>query len=164
MKLAVHCYMVQYKGNKTSAFRDNMQCRHRTSGEDKTQEHLEKCEFRKIMSKNLNLENEREHMIWWREINKALRELYRKANLNDKGSGETTTKSKATRGGRSSRIGQEPQGNIIDSPDENEESCYNICEGSTQAVEATSALDMSVECRCSDHPWLSTIARIYFKT
>ena len=55
------------------------------------------------------------------------------------GSGENTTKSRATRGGKSSRIGQEPQGTGIDSRDENKETGNNICEGSTQ-----SALDMIV--------------------
>ena len=60
------------------------------------------------------------------------------------GSGENTTKSRATRGGKSSRIGQEPQGTGIDSRDENKETGNNICEGPTQAVEATSALDMIV--------------------
>ena len=46
----------------------------------------------------------REHMILWRKINKNLRELYRKANLNTEKRSEghsPTTKVKATRGGRS---------------------------------------------------------------
>ena len=118
-----------------------MQCRHYNSGEDETQE---KCEFTKVMRKNIKLENEREHMILRRKINKVLRELYRKSNLNDKGNAGNTTKSTAIRGGRSIRIEQEPHGTGNNSPDENEETCYNICEGFTQAVEATSNLDMSV--------------------
>ena len=78
------------------------------------------------------------------KINKNLSELYRKANLNTKGKGQSTTKSKATQGGRSRWIRQEPHGTIIYSPDDSEETCYTIREGSTQAIEASSALDMSV--------------------
>ena len=62
------------KGNTSSTFRNNMQCRHCISGEVETQEHVEKREFTKVMRKTLNLENEEE--------------LYRKANLNYKGNGE----------------------------------------------------------------------------
>ena len=67
------------KGKTSSIYKDKMQCRHCTSGEDETQEHLEKCEFTKAMRKNFELENEREHMILWRKINRALKELYKKA-------------------------------------------------------------------------------------
>ena len=136
------------KGNTSSSFRDNMQCRHCTSGEDETQEHLETCDFTSEMRRNLNLNKEREHMILWRKITKNLRELYKKANLNNKKTSDghsSTTKVKATQGGRSCRIGQEPQGTSTDSPDDSEETCYIIREGLTQATEAISALDMSVD-------------------
>ena len=46
------------QGNTTSNFRKNMQCRHCNSGEDETQEYLEKYEFTKVMRRTLNLENE----------------------------------------------------------------------------------------------------------
>ena len=81
-----------------------------------------------------------------RKINKNLRELYRKANLNAKKGSEgqsPTTDVRATHGGRSCRIGQEPPGTSTDSLNESEETCQIIREGSTQAIEATSALDIS---------------------
>ena len=65
-----------------------------------------------------------------------------------------TNKSRATRGGRSCRIGQEPEGTSTNSPDDNEATCYFIREGLTQATEATSALDRSVDAViiCDDPP------------
>ena len=87
-------------------------------------------------------------MILWRKITKNLRELYREANLNNKKTSDgqsPTTKVKATQRGRSCRIGQEPEGTSTNSPDDNEETCYLIREGLTQATEAISALDMSVD-------------------
>ena len=80
------------------------------------------------MRKNLNIAKESEHIILWWKIKKNLRELYRKANLNTKGNGQSPTNSKATQGGRSRRIGQEPHGTIINSPDadDSEENCYII--------------------------------------
>ena len=60
--------------------------------------------------------------------------MYRKANLHNKGNGQSPTISKATHGGRSSRIGQEPYGTSTDSPDESEDNCYIICEGLNQAI------------------------------
>ena len=68
------------KGNTSSTFRNNMQYRHCNSGEDETQEQLEKCKFIEAMRKKLDLENEREHMILWRKINRALTKLYKKQN------------------------------------------------------------------------------------
>ena len=40
------------KGNKSSMYKDDMACRLCTSGENKTQEHLEKCDFTKDFRKN----------------------------------------------------------------------------------------------------------------
>ena len=57
------CQIITYiKGNKSSMYRNNMACRLCTSGEDETQEHLERCNFTKDMRKNLDL-NIREHKI-----------------------------------------------------------------------------------------------------
>ena len=83
-------------------------------------------------------------MILWRKIKINLKELYRKANLNNKDNGQSPNNSKATQRGRSRRIGQKPFGTSINLPDDSEETCYIICEGSTQAIEAPSALDMLV--------------------
>ena len=70
------------KGITSSSFRDNLKCSHCNSGEDETQEHLETCEYTSELRRNLDLTKKREHIILWRKINKNLRELYRKANLN----------------------------------------------------------------------------------
>ena len=50
--------------------------------EDETQENLETCEYTREMRKNLDLNKEREHIILWKNIDKNLRELYKKVNLN----------------------------------------------------------------------------------
>ena len=89
-------------------------------------------------------------MILWRKINKILKELYRKVNLNDKL--ELPTNSKATRGGRSSRTGQEPEGTSTHPAGNSKETCDIPHEGLTQAVEAISTLDMSVGAVFSDYP------------
>ena len=65
--------MNNIKGNTTSAFRENMQCRHCTPGEDEKQEHVEKIEFTKVIIKSMNIAKEREYMILWTKINKNLR-------------------------------------------------------------------------------------------
>ena len=63
------------KGNTSSIYKDNC-----TKEEVETQDHLEKCQYTKAMRKNLDLENEREHMILQRKINRTLKELYKKLN------------------------------------------------------------------------------------
>ena len=50
------CKIIDHiKGNKSSMYKNNMQCRLCTTGENETQEHLEKCEFTTEMRKNLDL-------------------------------------------------------------------------------------------------------------
>ena len=61
------------KGNITSIYRENMQCRYCTTGVDETQEHLKECEFTRTMSKTLKVKKERELMILWRTITRALK-------------------------------------------------------------------------------------------
>ena len=104
--------------------------------------------------KGLNLNKEREHVILWRKLTRKLFNVYNdtttirakiKYGLNK------TDKNKATQGGRSSRIGQEPEGTSTNSPDENRETCYLVREG---LIQATSARDMSVNAviLCDDPP------------
>ena len=114
------------KGNKSSTFKDIMQCRHCSSGEDETQE---KCESTKGMSEKLNIAKERYYVILWRKIKRNIKEFYRKANLNTKDKGQSPTNSNATQGGRSHRIGQEPHGTSIKSQDDSQETGYTIFEG-----------------------------------
>ena len=89
----------------------------------------------KSNEENLNIAEEREHMILWRKVNKT--------SKNCTGKRIPKVKGKALQ--PKLRIGQEPQGTSNDSPDESEENCYIIREGSTQAIEATSTLDISVD-------------------
>ena len=50
------CQIIDHiKGNKSSVYRNNMACRLCTSGEDETQDHLERCNFTKEIRENLNL-------------------------------------------------------------------------------------------------------------
>ena len=46
------------KGNTSSIYRDNLQCRYCTTGE-----HLEEFEFTRTMRNNMDLKTEMEHMI-----------------------------------------------------------------------------------------------------
>ena len=102
-----------------------------------------------LTRQRLNLNNEREHMILWRKINRKLYEVY-----NDTTTIETqlkkdglnlTDNNKATRRGRSSGIGQDSERTSTNSPDENRETCNLVREVSNQATEAPSAQDMSVD-------------------
>ena len=86
----------------------------------------------------MDLENEREHMILWKIINRTLKELYEKAELNKKDStNNQQTDCKATRGGMSSRTGQEPEGTCTHPQGKSKETFHIAREGLTQAVEAT---------------------------
>ena len=68
------------KGNISSVYRDNMQCRYCTTGANETQEHMEEYEFTRKIRTSLNLKDECERMILWRKITRALKELYKKDN------------------------------------------------------------------------------------
>ena len=48
------------------------------------------------MRKNLDLNKEREHIILWKNIDKNLRELYKKVNLNTEKGQSPTLNTKAT--------------------------------------------------------------------
>ena len=53
----------QIKENKSSMYKDNMDCRLCTSGENETPKHLEKCEFTKDMRKNLDLKGRQDSIM-----------------------------------------------------------------------------------------------------
>ena len=63
--------IVHIKGNKSSVWRNNMACRLCTSGEDETQDHLERCNFTKEMRENLNLTLREDKIVWWRKITRS---------------------------------------------------------------------------------------------
>ena len=54
--------------------KDNMACRLCTSGENEKQFHLEKCEFRKDMRKNIDLEIRDDKIVLWSKITRALKD------------------------------------------------------------------------------------------
>ena len=50
------CKIIDHiKGNKSSVFKNNMACRLCKNRENETQEHLEKCNFKRDMRKNLDI-------------------------------------------------------------------------------------------------------------
>ena len=53
-----------------------MACRLCTSGEDETQDHLERCNFTKEMRENLNLTLRDDKIVLWRRITGALKDIY----------------------------------------------------------------------------------------
>ena len=64
------------KGNKSLKYKNNMACRLCTSGENETQEYLEKFEFTKDRRKNLDLEIRDDKIVLWRKITRALKDIY----------------------------------------------------------------------------------------
>ena len=53
-----------------------MACRLCTSGEDETQDHLERCNFTKEMRENLNLTLREDKILLWRRITRVLKDIY----------------------------------------------------------------------------------------
>ena len=76
--------MQNYRSHKREeVLKDSMACILCTSGENETQDHLEKCEFTRDMRKNLDLELRDDKIVLWRKITRALNEIYEhKTNVN----------------------------------------------------------------------------------
>ena len=68
---------IRVKGNRTSAFRDNMDCRHCDTKEEETQEHLEVCkgteDLRQDIDMNLNIEHDK--MVFWKKLTRRLSKI-----------------------------------------------------------------------------------------
>ena len=62
--------------SQSSMYRNNMACRLCTSGEDETQDHLERCNFTKEMRENLNLTLRDDKIVLCRRITRALKDIY----------------------------------------------------------------------------------------
>ena len=97
------CKTTKYiKGNTSSAYRDNMDCRYCTSGEEETQEHMETWKSTSEMQQRLNLNKECEHMennkpeaIWgvqWHNHNKNKNKRWIKPNRQQQGHPERKVK------------------------------------------------------------------------
>ena len=143
------------KGNRSSKWKHDMACRLCTSGENETQDHLERCSFTKEMRENLDLTIREDKRVLWRRITRTLKDIYvnnKDIVINDtqnilpnKGNIETGTVD------CESTPNLEGQGEAL--PASDRETCTRGCEGLvTQAVVATSARDMSVGKLIGDHP------------
>ena len=63
-------------------YKDNMVCRLFKSGENETQEHMEKCNFIKKMRENLEMGKEADKIVLWRKLTHALQKLYNNKDAN----------------------------------------------------------------------------------
>ena len=91
-------------------FKNIMQCRRCTAGADKTQEHLEICEYTTELRHNMDLNKEWDHMLLWWKMSKINKPTY-----SDQPS--AATRVKATRGGISFQLKQIPERNNLESLD-----------------------------------------------
>ena len=58
-------------------YKYNMACRYCKSEEDETQEHLTICSFTKEMKDSLDLTQEKDQLILWRKITRALKQVHK---------------------------------------------------------------------------------------
>ena len=102
-----------------------MTCRYCATGEEETQEHMEKCEFTSKLREGLNIEKERDLIIMWRKLNTKLYKVH-----NDVSSREENLRriglyipdvSREFGTIRMNRIGQNSEEVCTNSPDENRE-------------------------------------------
>ena len=56
------------KGNRSSQFRNDMTCRYCPSGENETQEHMIECEFTSDIRRGLDLNKEKDTIVFWRKL------------------------------------------------------------------------------------------------
>ena len=61
-----------------------MQCRLCTTGENETQEHIEKCKFTTEMRNNLDLGKGDDKIVLWRKITRALKKIYEPKSIVNK--------------------------------------------------------------------------------
>ena len=73
------------KGNRSSQWRNDMACRHCTSGENETQDHLERCSYFNTKREGLDLTIRMQKVIFWRRVTRTLKDLYvnNKDNVNN---------------------------------------------------------------------------------
>ena len=128
------------KGNRSSLWTGRMQCRHCTTGENETQQHIEECTFFNTYKGTLDLSKGGDKLIFWRKVISALK-LLKLANkeLFDHKSSAIDTVNDAPR----SEAGSNEQ--VHTSPVSDGETRTRDREGlRTSAGVATSARDMSV--------------------
>ena len=68
------CQIIEnIKGNRSSQWRNNMECKHCTTGDNETQDHLEKCTFFSKHRDGLDLTTRMHKLILWRSITQTLK-------------------------------------------------------------------------------------------
>ena len=122
------------KSNKSSIYKDNMQCRLCNSGKDETQDHLERCDFTREMRTNLNLGKLEDKVVLWRKITRAVQNLYiTNKNVNKESS--THSENYSTIIESETRLNPDKPSYVL--PVLSEETCPGGHEGNTtHAVEA----------------------------
>ena len=66
--------MDNIKGNRSSQWENRMHCRHCITGENETQEHLEKCTFFRKYRESLDLTIREHKLIFWRRVTRILKD------------------------------------------------------------------------------------------
>ena len=143
------------KGNRSSQWRNDMECRHCTSGEHETQDHLERCSFFKTKREGLDLTIRMHKLIFWRRVTQTLKDIH----VNNKDIVNNNTHIIIPQQGEIGkymgiRVSQpNPQGRGEAQPVSDRETCPRGSEGlETYAGVAISARDISVGEMINDHP------------
>ena len=63
------------KGNRSSQWRDDMECRHCTTGEHETKDNLETCIFFRNKRVGLDLTIRMHKLIFWRRVTQTLKDI-----------------------------------------------------------------------------------------
>ena len=150
------CQIIEnIKGNRLSQWENRMDCRHCTSGENETQEHLEKCTFFSKYRECLDLTIREHKLIFWRRVTHTLKDI--KDNNKDSTDDNTSViiqeheNNDTVMGAHVSET--YPQGQLHALPVPDRETCPRGCEGPrTYAGVAISARDISVDEMITYHP------------
>ena len=132
-----------------------MECRHCTTGEHETQDHLERCIFFRKHREGLDLAIRMHKLIFWRRVTRTLKDI----KYNNKDSVDNNTSIRISEQGyKDTTTGNcgslpNPQGQGKAQPVSDRETCTRGREGPRiYAGGAISARDMSVGEVISDHP------------
>ena len=70
------CQIIEnIKGNRSSQWRDNIECRHCTTGEHESPDHLERCIFFRKHREGLTLTIRMHKLIFWRLVTRTLKDI-----------------------------------------------------------------------------------------
>ena len=124
-----------------------MTCRYCATGDDETQEHMERCEF---TTKGLNIEKERDHIVLGRKINTKLYKVHNDVSSIEEKLRKTglynPDDSRESGMIRMNRIGQDSREACTNSPDENGETRQLVREvPEYHATVASRVRDMRVD-------------------